>query len=182
MEAARPFVSIQLACEHLCIDMDNDALVKRSCVSKRNYSTVLRMMRSVVSDENVQDKLTVEALCEKFGLRKPSGYPEGKGKLEVAAAVLALANALKSKVTLVQVADHVGLGIEVLRRATQAFEDANGTLLEGIRKQGRERQAIQEVAQRIRPREELEGEMEELFAYLRTRIGINSMLADAFVA
>lgn len=183
MEAARPFASIQLACEYLCIDIDSSTLIKKSCTSKKNYSTVLRTMRSVVSDENGHgdDKVSVDGLCEKFGLKKPTQYPACKGKLETAAGVLALAVALKTKLTLVQVADYVGLGNEVLRRATQTFEATNKELLESIRKQGRDKLAFHELSQKIRPKEELERETEELFAYLRTRIGINSMFAEASI-
>lgn len=136
-----------------------------------------------MSDEGVHgdDKVSVDGLCERFGLKKPAQYPECKGKLEAAAAVLALATVLKSKLTLIQVADHVGLGNEVLKRATQTFETTNKELLEGIRKQGKDKMAFHEHSQKIRPKEELEKETEELFAYLRTRIGINSMFTETSI-
>ena len=183
MEMARPFASIQLACEYLCIEIDNNLLIRKSCVSKKNYSMVLRAMRSVVSEDNAQgnDKVSVDGLCEKFGLKKPVQYPGCSGKLEAAAAVLALATAVKSKLTLTQVADYVGLGNEVLKKATHTFEAENKELLESIKKQGKEKVALQDLAQKIRPMEELEKETKELFAYLKTRMGINSMFADASV-
>ena len=40
---------------------------------RRIIQRYLRMMRSVVSEEVYkQDKVSVDGLCEKFGLRKPS--------------------------------------------------------------------------------------------------------------